>query len=347
MTKRGVCELCGFADSSYSIEENGIIMKVCKFCHDGFLERLGLAPDSDKPITDVTLTLDLDGKNDDVSDEEFENGGEVMKVAALDEAELNNVLSASAEDKKVLSDAVRKRKAHDARTAARQKIAEARMALEQGLQETEANLVKEVVLPKTDVKKIRQEKFMANKQQKNDMRSAQIHAAANQSIDDDRIKITSPEVGLVRDERPKTNLDVATAEYVGGVRFIDSFKYVFNRVVYAIFLGIIVLAVTTVLIILGSWQWGLVVLGGGIVAVTLCFLLMWYLSRCYELDRRALLLRIRQQEILFESMDTDCYRELKTKFTVLKSCAWLVSKLTILLPLIAIVACVIDRKSVV
>ena len=68
-----------------------------------------------------------------------------------------------------------------------------------------------------------------------------IHAAANQTIDDERIRITSPEVELRKDRRPKTNLDVAVSEYAGGVRFLDTFKYVLHRISYAVFLGLIVL----------------------------------------------------------------------------------------------------------
>jgi len=71
--------------------------------------------------------------------------------------------------------------------------------------------------------------------------------------------------------------------------------------------------------------------------VALGFLLLWYLSHCYELDRRALLLRIRQQEILFESMNGECYRELRTKFTVIKALGWLLNKLTVIFPLLLLV----------
>ena len=53
MAQKGVCELCGFADDSYRIEENGAVMRVCKFCHDGHLERMGLSPDADKPLDDA------------------------------------------------------------------------------------------------------------------------------------------------------------------------------------------------------------------------------------------------------------------------------------------------------
>lgn len=164
-----------------------------------------------------------------------------------------------------------------------------------------------------------------------------IIAAANQTIDDDRIKITSPEIALSKDKRLKTNLDVAMSEYAGGVRFLNSFKYVMHRVSYTVFLALIVLAVATVTFVLDGWQKALVQFGGGVGAVGIGFLLMWYLSHCYELDRRAMLLRIRQQEILFASMDTDCYRELRTKFTMIKALGWLLSKLSVLLPLAVVV----------
>ena len=77
--KKGVCEVCGFADDSYRIEENGSVLKVCKFCHDGYLERMGLPPDADEPLEDVTMTLDLAAAGFD---------GEGAKVETLSEQEL-------------------------------------------------------------------------------------------------------------------------------------------------------------------------------------------------------------------------------------------------------------------
>ena len=85
-----VCELCGYADDSYSIEENGTVMKVCKFCHDGYLERMGLPPDADKPISDVASMLDYESVKDEIGAAPSESR---PKVEPLSEEELNKVLN--------------------------------------------------------------------------------------------------------------------------------------------------------------------------------------------------------------------------------------------------------------
>ncbi len=455
MAQKGVCELCGFADDSYRIEENGAVMRVCKFCHDGHLERMGLSPDADKPLGDAALALDIDLEADGL-DTEGLSGEELLRiemelaarkqensrVPTLDPEELDTLLNVSEDDKRVLGN-VRQRELRRKKKAvesgedesgedykASEELIRSGEELQRVMEELEnvadepekpfedeaeaAPLIAKIVAPKSsggaknedtpaeiaateadatiteETEKVnvqgseeheekhekesfepepieknteqshenkiaaqisasREENEMSNKQNakkpagretrenKDELVREKIHAAANQTIDDERIKITSPEVALSKDTRPKTNLDVAISEYSGGVRFLDSFKYVMHKVSYAVFLGLIVLAVSTVLFIRDGWQHGLIVLGGGVGAVALGFLLLWYLSHCYELDRRALLLRIRQQEILFESMDGDCYRELRTKFTIIKALGWLLNKLTVLLPLLILV----------
>ena len=177
---------------------------------------------------------------------------------------------------------------------------------------------------------------LSAREQKAALEREKIHAEANQTTDDERISITSPEVAIRKDERPKTNLDVAISEYTGGVKFYNAFKYVMHRATYSIFLAVVVLAVSTVMFVIDTWQHAAIVLGGGAGSIAIGCLLMWYLSHCYELDRRALLLRIRQQEILFDSMGEKCYRELRTKFTMIKALGWLLNKLTVLLPLIIV-----------
>lgn len=425
MSNKGVCELCGFADDSYRIDENGTVLKVCKFCHDGYLERMGLSPDADKPIEDIALTLDIDEIRKAGIDTDGMSGEELLqlemelaerkktKVPTLDEEELVTLLETTEDDKKVLTD-VRKKEMRRKKKAILagedesgedykaseelirsgeelQRVVEGLQKIAEGLpaddreDETEAPLIAKIVAPKTEnepspqenrvaevfesneiavsdvdgkeysreseqesgSEKPREEIVMKEKTPKTDDRAERllkeararekIHEAANQKIDDERIKITSPEVALSKDTRPKTNLDVAISEYSGGVRFLDAFKYVMHRVVYAVFLGVIVLAVSTVMFIRDSWEHGLIVLAGGVGAVVLGFMLMWYLSHCYETDRRALLLRIRQQEILFDSMNSDCYRELRTKFTIIKALGWLLNKLSVLLPLVVVI----------
>lgn len=305
MVKKGVCELCGFADNSYSIEENGAIIKVCKFCHDGYLERMGFPEGYDAPVKDVTLTLDLEGAEEE-ADENLQ-----MKVPPLTEEELGKILNSSVEERRMVYRAVNHKNIQEGKRMEKEKTLKA------------------------------SEKENEPTNDKNAKRKQYFDNAVHQRIDDERIKITSPEISLKKDNRPKTNLDVAIAEYQTGVRFIDCFKYVFNRVTYSIFLGLIVLGISTVLFVINGWKDGLIALFGGLGAIILSFFLMWYFSYAISCDRRALLLRIKQQEILFDSMTTHCYRELKTKFTILKALSWLLNKASIILPLVVIVGTVV------
>ncbi len=325
MSKK-VCELCGYADDSYTIEESGTVMKVCKFCHDGYLERMGLSPDADEPVQDPVTLLDLESAaeiSEAVGEIMNKNGEEEqhMKVEPLTEEELNKVLTGGH---------TRRRKSYSEtkaeKSADEEKPVEEAKAPEAPEKESESVAAAE---PETEKKE-------PPKKQKKD-----IMDEVNPKIDDERIKVTSPEVPLERDARPKTNLDVEVSEYKNAVRFIDAFKYVFHPIVYAIFLGVVIATVATVLFIVKSWQSAVYVLGCGIVAIGLSYFLMWYLATRYDKDKRAYLLRIRQQEILFESMNSDCYRELKTKFTVLKSLGWLLSKLSVLLPLVTVLGGVV------
>ncbi|MCI8459338.1 MAG: hypothetical protein HFE46_06715 [Clostridia bacterium] len=359
MADKGVCELCGFADDSYRIDENGTVMKVCKFCHDGYLERMGLSPDADKPVQDVALTIDVNALQaddidfDSMTPEEVQAlkdelaGRQNMRVPTLDEQQLGTLLSVTEDDKRVLTGVrqkERRRKKKETENADSALIAKIEQAekknerLQLQFSEEDVQAVADAISAKENDMSNKTSKPEKNtREEKEAIARERIHAAANQTIDDERIRITSPEVELRKDRRPKTNLDVAVSEYAGGVRFLDTFKYVLHRISYAVFLGLIVLAVSTVLFIRDGWQHGLIVLGGGLGAVLIGFLLVWYLSRCYELDRRALLLRIRQQEILFESMNSDCYRELRTKYTMIKALGWLLNKLSVLLPLAVLV----------
>ncbi len=160
---------------------------------------------------------------------------------------------------------------------------------------------------------------------------------ANPTIDDERIKITSPEVELKKDVRPKTNLDVAVKEHIGSVRFIDAFKFVMHPATYSIFAGLVVLAISTTFFITMTWKEAIITFAAGAGAVCIGFLLVWYLKRRFAVDRRTLLLRIRQEQILFKSMTSPCYRELKTKYPIIKALAWLLNKLSVLLPVIVII----------
>ncbi len=168
-------------------------------------------------------------------------------------------------------------------------------------------------------------------------RLAAIHKAANPTIDDERIKITSPEVELPKDTRPKTNFDVATEGHVGSIRFIHAFKYVMHPVTYAIFAGLAAIAVFTALMITMTWKEAVIDLAACAGAVTVGALLVWYLKRRLEIDKRTVLLRIRQEQILFESMISPCYRELKTKYPMIKALGWLLDKLSVIIPTVIII----------
>ncbi len=168
-------------------------------------------------------------------------------------------------------------------------------------------------------------------------RLAAIRKAANPTIDDERIKITSPEVELPKDTRPKTNLDVASEGHIGAVRFLQAFKYVLHPVSYAVFAGIAGLAVFTALMITMTWKEAVIDLAACVGAVTVGALLVWYLKRRLEIDKRTVLLRIRQEQILFESMVSSCYRELKTKYPMIKAAAWLMGRLSVIVPTVIII----------
>lgn len=330
--KKGECEICGFADDSYRIDENGSVLKVCKFCHDGYLERMGLSPDTDKPIADVTLTLDLDAADDTETEENLN-----LKIEPLSEQELKAVLTPDDTDKQVLRRVNRRARERDKRGEALRSALGGLISAEEDTHTEENGMeTEEVTLPSPEEKETQMPKKAKKKRSE-----ADILAQANPHIDDERIQITSPEVALSADKRPKTNLDVAIKEYRTSIKFIDAFKYVFHRVSYSIYLAALVAAVTTVFFITKTWKEAVITFAGGLGVIALSFLLMWYLSTRLMTDKRAFLLRIRQQEILFKSMDTPCYRELKTKFTVLKSLDWLLGKLSVILPLAVVLSATI------
>lgn len=281
MSKK-VCELCGYADNSYTIEENGNIMKVCKFCHDGHLERMGLPLESDKPLDDATLALDIKSATDYLAAED-----EPAKVAPMTQEQLDNEM-------KKIKESVNKQGAKDKSAALKKSI-----------------------------------------------KKEEIISEATPEVFDARIKITSPEVEQLRDVRPKTNFEVVIEENISSIKFIDAFKYIFNKTSYAIFLGVVMFAMAIVnAIAFDVVDGGLVTLFMGVGVVAISFPLMWYLSNCFAADRRAQLLRIQQHKILFKSMTTDCYRELKTKYNVIKSIGWLLFRLSIILPLVTIISAI-------
>lgn len=361
MAKNGACELCGLPDNSYSIEDNGNVFKVCKLCYDGFIAKHG----SDSVDGDATDDVAALAGQIDVSPE---GGG--SKPETLSPDEMAKLLKPSSEERRKLNNALKRANANTASGRDDDEVKEERRKLSESLKRTTAMLAadtedirRELLETKEQIaeeelnstkaddrskaaqkspSETEQDKLdgMLKAQRQEEKRRADIERlrkAANPTIDDERIKITSPEVELKKDTRPKTNFDVATKEHVSSVRFIQAFKYVVHPATYAIFAGLVVLAVATALMITATWQNAVIDLSAGIGAVAIGFLLVWYLKRRLEVDRRTYLLRIRQEQILFDSYNTPCYRELKTKYPMIKALAWLLSKLSVILTVTVVI----------
>ena len=123
MAARGVCEICGFADDSYRIEENGAVMKVCKLCYDGYHERMGTSPETaDKAaLSNQTANISLD----DIPPDDKAEIARILKeekklrsrVPTLNATQLDMVLEPSDDDRRVLSN-VRRRQLRKERRAA-------------------------------------------------------------------------------------------------------------------------------------------------------------------------------------------------------------------------------------
>lgn len=371
MTKKGGCELCGMPDDSYTIEDDGKVFHVCKLCHDGFIEKHGdLLPED--PLSDIV-----------VDKEDIDKESEGSKVHTLSAEQLAKILTPGANERKKIYAAMRKKNREEGRDGLTRykdnNVDDDDSAdIEESAVETEktkedlpvnknynpdllADSVGKVMAVDADedaFKVLLGQKHMGGESDKNnksnkklradakEKRAAyreQLHRDVNRHSDDERIKITSPEVELKTDRRYKTNLEVATAESETSVRFIDAFKYVINPVIYAIFAGAIVLATATGKFIVdwqGAGNWwlsSLVILLGGAAACTAGFFLILALKHAVATDRRTWLLKIRQEQILFASVKTDCYRELRTKFPELRALAWFCDKLAYIMPVAAII----------
>lgn len=361
MSKNGTCELCGLPDDSYTIEDGGKVFKVCKLCHDGYVERQGDPSEpQESSIDEIVSAIGV----------EPAKGG---KVETLTPEQLEKLLTPTSEERRKLYASLRKSAkngdkanglAADTEALKRELIEEnAAIEEEKRAQAVRANVITAAselgeTVKSADVDSSVEEamqKLMGKKntaehekptdenertkraEEKREAAMARAKLAANPTIDDERISITSPEVELVKDERPKTNFDAATSEHVKSVRFIEAFKYVVHPVVYAIFAGLCVLAVATAFMITLTWVEAVVDFFAGAGAVAIGFLLVWYLKRRLEVDRRTLLLRIRQEQIVFDSITTPCYRELKTKYPIIKALAWLLSKLSVIIPVVTII----------
>lgn len=343
MAKNGTCELCGLPDNSYSIESDGKVFKVCKLCYDGFIDKHGSdsADISDEELAALaempapqpaagkpeTLSPDQMAKLLTPTSEERRKLNAALRRAAARAAEQS--LTADTEDLKreLLRDKEEIEKENTAKKA-KQPVADGQKETEMTAPKSSSEAEQDAL--DRDLKAARAEEKRAAAMEK-------AKRAANPTIDDERIKITSPEVALQADSRPKTNFDVATKEHVSSVRFIEAFKYVMHPVVYAIFAGMVVLAVATALMITVSWKEAVIDFFAGAGAAAIGALLVWYLKRRFEIDRRTLLLRIRQEQIAFDSVATPCYRELKTKYPIIKALGWLLSKLSVIIPVITII----------
>lgn len=365
MTKKGTCELCGLPDNSYTIEDGGKVFKVCKLCHDGFAAKQGIDPSE----------LSGDAIDRLVEEMEIDIPQKESKVETLSPDQMAKLLKPSGDEKRKLYASLRKANAlktggENTLSADTEQIKQELLQLKDDIEEesikravtnnvrTAASGLGDAVdsenidqSVEASMKKLIGSKSPSEREQEqidNDIRQrrAELKAQAareklakdaNPTIDDDRIKITSPEVELKKDIRPKTNYDVATKEHVGAIRFLEAFKYVMHPVSYSAFAGVIVLAVATVLMILSGWKIAVIDFFAGAGAVAVGFLLVWYLKRRFEVDKRTLLLRMRQEQIIFDSIGTACYRELKTKYPIIKAFGWLLGRLSVILSAMVVI----------
>lgn len=362
MAKKNACELCGLPDDSYTIEENGKVFHVCKLCHDGFVETRG--DPTDAMMSELTVEVA----------ETAASGANSSKVATLTPEQMAKLLTPSNEERRKLYASLKKTAKSEKELLAadteqlkrdlietnRQIEEEKRKRAEAEKQKTERvaatngdDVLKGEVDSETEeaMSKLMRINSPSEKEQddiENDLRAQRAEEKlnarrekaqreANPTIDDERISITSPEVELEKDRRPKTNFDAATEEHVKSVRFYEAFKYVMHPVVYSIFVGLVVLAVATAFMITLTWKEALIDFFAGAGAVAIGFLLIWYMKRRFVTDKRTVLLRIRQEQIAFDSISTPCYRELKTKYPIIKAFGWLLSRLAVVLPVITIV----------
>lgn len=351
MAKTGTCELCGLPDNSYSIEDGGNVFKVCKLCYDGFIEKHGsdsrsesdgdgidelAAGMSEAPTNGKVETLSPDqmAKLLTPTSEERRKINASLKKAAAQKVEQS--LAADTEDLKRDLIRVNKEISDEKRGSSKQN-AESAEAIGAVKSNSEIKTMSNKSPSETEQDQLDRDIKAARAAEKRAAEREKMQKAANPTIDDERIKITSPEVELPKDSRLKTNFDVATKEHVSSVRFIEAFKYVMHPVVYSIFAGVVVLAVATVLMIVMSWKEAVIDFFAGCGAVAVGFLLVWYLKRRLEVDRRTFLLRIRQEQIVFDSVSTPCYRELKTKYPIIKALAWLFGKLSVIIPVVVVI----------
>lgn len=373
MSKNTACELCGLPDNSYTIEDAGKVFKVCKLCHDGFVEKQGADPSASPDIIEQLIDeMDMPSAPD-------------SKVETLSPEQMAKLLTPTSDERKKLYASLRKAAAQkgdqkgisaDTEDLKRELLqvkeeieAEKRLKAEMEEEKRQRVMVENVKNVASELEDAvnsdsidssveeAMKKLMVKSKSPSEKEQEQLDIdikakraeekriaaqekalkAANPTIDDERIKITGPEVELEKDRRPKTNFDVATKEHVGAVRFIEAFKYVMHPVVYAVFAGIVTLAVATVLMIIMSWKEAVINFFAGAGAVALGFLFVWYLKRKFETDRRTYLLRIRQEQIAFDSMTTSCYRELKTKYPIIRGAGWLMSRLAVIIPVVIII----------
>lgn len=378
MSKSGTCELCGLPDNSYSVEDNGNVFKVCKLCYDGFIAKNGsdstTLPDDVDDIEE--LARELEGVPASVGGARPEtlSPEQMAKLLKSDQKRHRQTDSqqksdeerrkADAAAKRAVAAKVEQTLAADTENITRELLEtkeeimreEERIRAERAEAEhsddNETRIVSsdraetDGAKPQTAESEGRAATKANDRADERQKRAAERYAAelarlrraANPTIDDERIKITSPEVELPKDKRLKTNLDVATEGYVGSERFLRAFKYVIHPVAYAVFAGAIVLAVFTALMITMTWKEAVIDFFAAAGAVAIGALLVWYIKRRLEIDRRTVLLRIRQEQILFDSMRSPCYRELKTKYPMIKAAAWLMGRLSVILP-VAVIVC--------
>lgn len=384
MAKGKTCELCGLPDTSYTIEDDGNVLHVCKLCYDGYMAQNG---DVDEMAENLNGEIIGGSKPETLSVEQMaqllkRGAPKQRKQASPQQQRLNEERrKIDAAVKRAVAAKVEQTLAADTEEITRElletkaeieqeerRIQEEQQAQQEAAPTEEAQpaaaeaaeqpeeaqpaddassalVTVAIDTPATPAVRTKTSAELEREREENEARVklaeekllAAIHLAANPKIDDERIKITSPEVELAKDTRLKTNLDVATEGHAGTVRFIHAFKYVLHPVTYAIFAGLIAIAVFTALMITKTWKEAVIDLAACAGAVTIGALLVWYLKRRLEVDKRTVLLRIRQEQILFASMISPCYRELKTKYPMIKALAWLLGRLAVIVPVVVLI----------
>ena len=187
MAKNGTCELCGLPDNSYSIENDGKVFKVCKLCYDGFIAKHGTDSVSDSDIDELAEKMSVTP----------ESAG--SRPETLSPEQMEKLLKPTGEERRKINAAIKRAAA----AKAEQILAADTEGLTRELLEVKTEIEKEKRAGEKDTeiqRTVEQKKEPVEQpkvQRAEDRRKAAVEKmrrAANPTIDDERIKITSPEV---------------------------------------------------------------------------------------------------------------------------------------------------------